>query len=74
MTLRVLQVTIDEEELTIELADGRRVSAPLASFPRLLHADHSQRSNWRLLGDGQCIRWPDVDEDIGVEELFRGTK
>lgn len=70
---RAIQVSVNEDELSVELADGRRVSVPLAWFPRLLHANADQRSNWQLLGDGQGIHWPDVDEDLSVEGLLRGT-
>ena len=56
---RAIQVSFGEDELSVELADGRRVSVPLAWFPRLLHASADQRSNWRLLGEGQGIHWPD---------------
>ncbi|HEX5050916.1 MAG TPA: DUF2442 domain-containing protein [Planctomycetota bacterium] len=45
---------------------------PLAWFPRVLHADPPQRQNWRLLGDGQGISWPDLDEDLSVDGLLRG--
>jgi hypothetical protein len=70
---RAIQVSVSEDELSVGLADGRRVSVPLAWFPRLLHATADQRSNWKLLGDGQGIHWPDVDEDLSVEGLLRGT-
>ncbi len=70
---RAIQVSVSEDELSVELADGRRVSVPLAWFPRLLHASADQRSNWRLLGEGQGIHWPDLDEDLSVEGLLRGT-
>jgi hypothetical protein len=70
---RAIAVAIGEDDLTVDLADGRRVSVPLAWFPRLLHADAAQRQNWRLLGDGTGIHWPDVDEDISVAGLLRGT-
>jgi hypothetical protein len=66
-------VSVGEDELTVDLADGRRVSVPLAWFPRLLHADAAQLANWRLLGDGQGIHWPDLDEDLSVEGLLRGV-
>ena len=71
---RAVQVSVGEDELTVDLADGRRVSVPLAWFPRLLHADSAQRQNWRLLGDGQGINWPDLDEDISVEGLLAGKR
>jgi hypothetical protein len=66
-------VVVDDDDLTVDLADGRRVSVPLAWFPRLLHANPAQRLNWRLLGAGQGIHWPDVDEDLSVEGLLRGA-
>ncbi len=70
---RAIDVAIDEDELAVDLADGRRVTVPLAWFPRLLHADSDQRRNWRLVGDGQGIHWPDVDEDLSVSGLLRGA-
>ena len=50
---RAVDVAVDDVELTVDLADGRRVTVPLAWFPRLLHADQDQRENWQLVGDGQ---------------------
>ena len=70
---RAIQVTLSEDDLTVDLADGRRVSVPLAWFPRLLHADSSQSRNWYLMGDGQGIHWPDLDEDLSVAGLLCGT-
>lgn len=70
---RAVDVLIDSDELTVLLADGRRISAPLAWFPRLLHATEEQLSEWELLGDGEGIRWPQVDEDLRVRGLLRGT-
>jgi len=70
---RAVAVSVGEDELSVDLADGRRLIVPLAWFPRLLHAQHAQRQNWRLLGDGQGINWPDLDEDLSVEGLLRGA-
>jgi hypothetical protein len=67
------QVNVTDDELTVVLADGRRISAPLAWFPRLLRATPEQRANWELLGDGEGIHWPDADEDLSVSGLLRGT-
>ena len=52
------------------IVDGRRVSAPLAWFPRLLRATPKQRANWRLIGRGIGIHWDDVDEDISIRSLL----
>ena len=70
---RATDVKVSEDELSVRLADGRSVTVPLAWFPKLLHASAAQRSNWRLLGDGAGIHWPDVDEDLSVEGLLRGS-
>lgn len=70
---RAVEVQLDDDNLTVDLADGRRVTVPLAWFPRLLHANPEQRQNWRLIGDGQGIHWPDVDEDLSVAGLLRGA-
>ncbi|MHC4470275.1 MAG: DUF2442 domain-containing protein [Planctomycetota bacterium] len=70
---RALDVEIDGGELQVRLVDGRRIFVPLAWFPRLLHATEDARRRWELLGDGEGIHWPDVDEDISVAGLLRGA-
>ena len=70
---RATDVRVDDDDLSVVLADGRRLSVPLTWFPRLLHATAEERRNWRLVGDGQGIRWPDVDEDVSVLGLLRGA-
>lgn len=69
-TARHVQVT--EESLTVELEDGRTVSAPIAWFPRILHATLGERNNWRLIGSGEGIHWPDLDEDISIDSILFG--
>jgi len=66
------EVTITEHELLVDLVDGRRISVPLAWFPRLLHASAEQRNEFELIGDGEGIHWPAVDEDISVRGLVLG--
>ena len=70
---RARQVHIEHEELVVELVDGRRVSVPLTWFPRLLHASPLQRQKWELLGDGEGIHWIEIDEDLSIVGLLRGT-
>lgn len=65
-----IDVRCTDDELIVTLVDGRRVSAPLAWFPRLLRATPKQRANWRLIGRGVGIHWDDVDEDISVHSLL----
>ena len=66
------QVSVTDTALTVELSDGRVVSAPLSWFPRLVHATYPERSHWRLVGKGLSIHWEDLDEDISVEGLLVG--
>jgi len=70
---RAKEVTLTEDEVVVVLADGRRIAVPLAWFPRLLSATADQRQNFEILGDGVGIHWPDVDEDLSVSGLLRGT-
>ena len=65
-------VMVTEDTLTAELSDGRTISVPLAWYPRLVHATEEERGNWRLIGGGQGIHWPDLDEDVSVEGLLAG--
>jgi hypothetical protein len=69
-----MDVRIADEKLAVTLADGRTLTVPLGWFPRLLHASLEQRSRWQRVGSGEGIRWPDVDEDIGVAGLLRGER
>jgi hypothetical protein len=65
-------VTVTDEALTVDLSDGRTLSVPLAWYPRLLHGSAAERENWRLIGRGEGIHWPALDEDISVENLLAG--
>lgn len=65
-----VDVAFTDDELVVALADGRRISAPLEWFPRLLRATPAQRANWSLIGRGVGIHWEDVDEDISVRSLL----
>ena len=68
-----IDVAVTDERLVVTLADGRELSAPLAWFPRLSGASETQRRNWRFIGRGHGIHWPDVDEDISVASLLRAA-
>jgi hypothetical protein len=67
-----LRVSVSDDALTVDLADGRTITAPLVWFPRLAHGAHEERNNWRLIARGEGIHWPDLDEDISVESLLAG--
>jgi hypothetical protein len=68
------QVHVSDDELTVDLVDGRRISVPLVWFPRLVEATSEQRQRFELLGDGDGIHWPDIDEDISIAGLLRGVR
>lgn len=66
------EVTTSDDTLTVDLSDGRTVSIPLSWYPRLSHGSTEERNNWRLIGSGEGIQWPDLDEDVSVESLLAG--
>lgn len=70
---RIKNIQVTEHEIIAYLIDGRTISVPLAWSWRLSEATSKQRSNYKIIGDGQGIHWPDVDEDISVEGMLYGT-
>ena len=59
-------VNFTNDMIILELSDGREIRTPLAFYPRLLCATENQRTNYRLIGGGEGIHWPDIDEDLSV--------
>ena len=72
MSISAKAVRFDESTLWVDLADGRTIGAPLAWFPRLLHATPDQRSAVRVSASGRGLHWDALDEDISVEGLLAG--
>jgi hypothetical protein len=68
------EVEVTEDELRVVLADGRRLAVPLVWFPRLHAASKAARQHFELLGDGEGIHWPEVDEDLSVAGLLAGAR
>lgn len=66
------RVHVSDDALSVELTDGRTISAPVAWYPRLSQGTADERNHWRLVGNGGGIHWPDLDEDISVENLLAG--
>jgi hypothetical protein len=60
--------------LVVDLVDGRTITVPLAWYPRLTHGSPAERAHWRLIGEGEGIHWPDLDEDIGIDGLLAGRR
>lgn len=69
-----IDVKFEASKMFVHLSDGREIGVPLEWFPRLREASSEQLHNWRLIGRGTGIHWPDVDEDISVEGLLRGVR
>lgn len=70
---RLLNAEVTEDEIIAHLMDGRTISVPLIWSWRLTEATKEQRQNFEILGDGQGIHWPDIDEDISVEGMLHGS-
>jgi hypothetical protein len=68
------QVGFTDDELIVSLVDGRTITVPLPWFPRLAGAATAQLRNYEILGDGEGIHWPEIDEDLSVEGLLFGVR
>jgi hypothetical protein len=72
--IRVRDVTVSEDELTVALMDGRTITVPLAWYPRLEAGTPEQRARWEMAGAGYGIHWPELDEDLSTEGLLTGAR
>ncbi|MBS4027452.1 MAG: DUF2442 domain-containing protein [Ignavibacteriales bacterium] len=70
---RVKDVYFTDDEISVQLMDGRTISAPLIWYPRLFHATKKQLRHWEICGGGYGIHWEEIDEDISTEGLLRGA-
>jgi|SRR6056297_1817306 len=70
---RANKIIITEEELIAYLDDGRTIAVPISWYPRLLNGSMEERKNWRFIGEGTGIHWPDLDEDISIEGIIEGV-
>lgn len=69
---RALKARVTKEAVVVDLDDGRTVIAPLGWYPRLANGTVRERNQWRLIAKGEGIHWPELDEDISVENLLTG--
>ena len=70
--VRIKDISVNEDTITAQLMDGRTISVPLAWSWRLSDATPKQRANWKIIGDGHGVHWPDIDEDISAEGMLYG--
>ncbi len=71
---RVVNVTVTDDTLSVDLEDGRTIAVPIGWDPRLAHGTPAERGNFQISGAGYGIHWPELDEDIGVEGLLLGKQ
>ena len=71
---RARDVRVGEDSLVVELMDGRTLTVPLAWYPRLWYGSADERAHLELIGDGSCIHWPDLDEDLSIAGMLAGRR
>ena len=72
--IRIADVAVTDEDLTIRLMDGRTLTVPIAWFPRLLAGTSAQRRRVEIAGAGYGLHWPELDEDLSAEGMLRGAR
>ena len=70
---RILTIDVTDDEIIAQLADGRKISVPLDWSWRLTNATREQRKNYEIIGSGEGVHWPDVDEDISARGMLQGV-
>jgi hypothetical protein len=69
---KVVDVVVAKwRNMMMVIFDDRLCFYPLAFFPRLLNATQAELDVWELIGEGEGIRWPMLDEDISAEGLLK---
>lgn len=71
---RAQRVSFTDDALVVDLVDGRTLAVPLIWYPRLAYGSPVERGNWRLIGEGEGVHWPDLDEDVSIEGLLAGRR
>lgn len=71
---RAQAVQVNEDSLVVELTDGRVISVPLAWYPRLWYGTPQERAHFEIIGEGEYIHWPDLDEDLSVSGILAGRR
>ena len=71
---RAQAVYVNEDSLVVELTDGRVISVPLAWYPRLWYGTPQERAHFEIIGEGEYLHWPDLDEDLSVSGILAGRR
>ena len=70
---RIVALEVTEDDIVARLADGRTVSVPLAWSWRLAGATQAERNHFEIIGNGEGVHWPDIDEDLSARGMLQGT-
>lgn len=70
---KIREIAVSADAITAHLSDGRSISVPLSWSWRLSEATPAQREHFEILGRGEGVRWPDLDEDISVDGMLSGV-
>lgn len=71
---RAKNASVTKDSLTVDLVDGRTIIAPLVWYPRLWYGTPAERNNFEIIGDGEYIHWPELDEDLAVTGIIAGRQ
>jgi hypothetical protein len=71
--VRIKDISVTEDTITAYFVDGRVISVPLAWSWRLSEATPEERANYEIIGDGEGVHWPAIDEDISAEGMLYGV-
>jgi hypothetical protein len=66
----IMDVSFIDDAMQVNLTDGRQLRVPVEWFPKLRDASPEARRNWRLIGKGIGIHWPDLDEDVSLQGMM----
>lgn len=69
---RILSLCVDDDTISARLNDGRTITVPLAWSWRLMNATSQQRQRFEIIGSGQGVHWPEIDEDISAQGMLHG--
>jgi hypothetical protein len=70
---RIVALEVTEDAIVARLADGRIIGVPLAWSWRLANATPAQRQRFEIIGTGEGVHWPDIDEDISLRGMLQGV-
>lgn len=71
---RIINMTVTDDTLSVDLEDGHTISVPIGWYPRLAHGAPAECAKFQISSAGYGVHWPDLDEDIGIEGLLLGKK